>query len=340
MKPYRIGVLVSGGPAPGINSVISALVIEASNAGAEVVGVYDGFEGLMAGRVDAVQMLAPADVARVHTQGGSLLRTSRADPTRDAAALQRTIESLNRLRIARLVTIGGDGTASHAAALAAAADGRVRVAHAPKTIDNDLPLPGNTPTLGFETARAAGTVEAANLLEDARTTKRWVIAVVMGRSTGHLALGIGLAAGATITVIPEEFARESIRLEDVLILLESSVLKRRTQGHAHGLAIVGEGIIARFPPAEIEKISNGPVARDEHGMLRLGEIPLGTALREGLQRRFAQRKDRVPVVDVTLGYSLRCAPPLPFDIDYARALGHGAVRFLLSDPPSGDLRIG
>jgi Phosphofructokinase len=83
--------------------------------------------------------------------------------------------------------------------------GRIRVCHVPKTIDNDLPLPGETPTFGFETARQHGFEIVHSLMEDSRTTHRWYFVVVMGRTAGHLALGVGKAAGATLSVIPEEF---------------------------------------------------------------------------------------------------------------------------------------
>ena len=85
-----------------------------------------------------------------------------------------------------------------------ASDGSIRVVHVPKTIDNDLPLPGDVPTFGYTTARHLGSSIVANLMEDSRTTRRWYLVVTMGRNAGFLALGIGKSAGATLTVIPEE----------------------------------------------------------------------------------------------------------------------------------------
>ena len=93
--------------------------------------------------------------------------------------------------------------------------GTIRVAHVPKTIDNDLPLPGSTPTFGFETARQLGVPIVRNLAEDARTTSRWYLIVSMGRAAGHLALGIGKAAAATLTIIPEEFAGRQVTLDEL-----------------------------------------------------------------------------------------------------------------------------
>ena len=107
----RLGILVGGGPAPGINSTISAATIEAVNSGLEVIGILDGFEHLMKGEADAVRPLAISDVSRIHFQGGSILRTSRANPTRRPEDLRRTVKALNELGVTYLVTIGGDDTA-------------------------------------------------------------------------------------------------------------------------------------------------------------------------------------------------------------------------------------
>ncbi len=336
----RLGILVGGGPAPGINSAISATTIEAVNAGLEVVGLYDGFEHLMEGRANAVRPLTIADVSRIHFQGGSILRTSRMNPTRDPEALRRTVRGLQELAITCLVTIGGDDTAFAAFEVAKAAQGAIRVAHIPKTIDNDLPLPGGMPSFGFETARHVGTELVLNLMEDSRTTNRWFFVVVMGRKAGHLALGIGKAAGATLTIIPEEFPQTPVALRDVGLVLEGAILKRRVMGRKDGVAVIAEGIGEKLDPEEIAKMPGVEVVYDPYGHIRLGEIPLTTILKREVQRRFAARNEQLPIVDVTLGYELRCAPAIPFDIDYTRTLGYGAVRFLLSEHADERLRQG
>ena len=120
----RVGSLVGGGPAPGINGTISAAAIEAVNSGLEVVGIYDGFEHLAAGETDAVRPLEISDASRIHSQGGSILRTSRANPTRRPEDLQRTVESLRSLGITYLITIGGDDTAFSAFEVAKSASRR------------------------------------------------------------------------------------------------------------------------------------------------------------------------------------------------------------------------
>jgi 6-phosphofructokinase 1 len=340
MSPARLGILVGGGPAPGINSVISSVTIEASNSSLAVTGIYDGFEHLIAGRTDQVRPLAISDVSRIHFQGGSIIRTSRANPTRRQEELQRVVQTIREMGLSYLVTIGGDDTAFAASEVARTADGAIRVAHVPKTIDNDLPLPGGMPTFGFETARHVGTQTVLNLMEDSRTTNRWYFVVVMGRTAGHLALGIGNAAGATLTLIPEEFSGEDISLDAVARLIEGAILKRRAMGQKHGLAVIAEGIGAKLDPQELAQVPGVAVEYDPYGHIRLGEIPLATILRRGVQRRFASRDEQISIVESTLGYELRSAPPIPFDIDYTRTLGYGAVRFLLSQPAEENLRHG
>ena len=168
------------------------------------------------------------------------------------------------------------------------------------------------------------------MMEDSRTTGRWFIVVVMGRKAGHLALGIGKAAGATLTIIPEEFHNERIRLDDVAAVIDAAIIKRRTQGRTYGLAIVAEGIGEKLDPEELAQLAGVQIAYDPYGHISLSDLPLAALLKQRVQKRYQDRGERLAVVEVTLGYELRCAPPIPFDIDYTRTLGYGAVRFLLS----------
>ena len=247
----RWGVLVGGGPAPGINGVISAATIEAiETEGCEVIGFMDGFKHLIKGmesfkellRSDAPQSdtskgdarcwrkLLIEDVKSINLRGGSILRTARANPTKSEQDMQNVLAVLRQLNVTRLVTIGGDDTAFSASEVYARAGGSIRVAHVPKTIDNDLPLPGSTPTFGFETARHVGTGIVRNLAEDAHTTSRWYIVVSMGRAAGHLALGIGKSAAATVVIIPEEFKERKVTLQEVCDIIIGSVLRARPAG--------------------------------------------------------------------------------------------------------------
>jgi len=321
------GILVGGGPAPGINGVIGSAAIHAAHAGARVVGIFDGFQWLMQGETAHVRELRPEDVSRIHLEGGSILRTSRANPTKDEADLGRVVASLDRLGVDHLVTIGGDDTSFSARRVAEVAKGRIRVVHVPKTIDNDLPLPPGIPTFGFETAReqAAHVVQA--LAADCRTTRRWFFVIMMGRTAGHLALGAGKAGGATLTVIPEEFPGKRIRIERVVRVLEGAIVKRLSLGRPDGVAVIAEGVAERFDP-EDPILKDAP--RDEHGHVRLAEVPLGKVLRTAVREALAARGIKITLGDKDVGYELRCVSPTAFDRDYTRDLGVGAVRALLA----------
>src|ERR687887_1061982 len=267
----KIGILCGGGPAPGINSVISAATIEAVNTGWEVVGILDGFDHLIKGETAYAHPLAIPDVSRIHTQGGSILFTSRANPTtRDPEAddpdwrLKNCVRTLDELGVGALVTIGGDDTAFSAAKVAEAAGGAIRVAHVPKTIDNDLPLPGGMPTFGFETARSVGVELVGNLMTDAMTTRRWFFVLAMGRSAGHLALGIAKAAGATGAVIAEEFPSDQpIRLSHLVDLLDAAMLKRLSHGRPFGVFVLAEGLALRLAEDDLRR-AMPDVEQDEH----------------------------------------------------------------------------
>jgi len=202
----------------------------------------------------------------------------------------------------------------------------------PKTIDNDLPLPGEIPTFGFETARQVGSDLVQNLMEDSRTTGRWYFVVVMGRSAGHLALGIGKSTGATLSVIPEEF-QGPVHIDTVCDILEGAILKRAALwNRPDGVAVIAEGLLERVAPEELQKISGVRIARDSYGHLRLAELDLAYVLKTLVEQRFAARGTPITIVHKNIGYELRSAPPIAFDCEYVRTLGYGAVEFLLNPP--------
>jgi ATP-dependent phosphofructokinase / diphosphate-dependent phosphofructokinase len=320
------GLLVGGGPAPGINGVIGAAAIVAHRSGARVIGCLYGFKWLMQGDTTHVRDLREDDVASIHLLGGSILHTSRANPTKRDEDLAKVVGALDALGVDHLITIGGDDTAYSARRVAETAGGRIRVVHVPKTIDNDLPLPEGIPTFGYETARELATTVIENLIEDCRTTGRWFFVVLMGRKSGSLALGAGKAAGAPITLIPEEFPEGPIRLGDVVRTIEGAVVKRRAQGRDDGVVVVAEGIAERLDPDDLEMLKD--VARDEHGHIRLAEVPLGRVLRNAVSEALAARGIRIATGEKDVGYELRCGKPGAFDRDYTRDLGAGAVQAL------------
>jgi 6-phosphofructokinase 1 len=328
-----LAILVGGGPAPGINAVIAAATIEARNHGVRVLGCYDGFRWLVQGDAQHVVELAIQDISRIHFDGGSVLRTSRTNPTRTPDGIRRTADTLGLLGVNHLITIGGDDTAFAAAQLAKAMAG-LTVVHVPKTIDNDLPLPSDIVTFGFTTACNLGKDLVRNLMEDAATTDRWFFLTVMGRHAGHLALGIGGAAGATLTVIAEEFPEARIGLDRLADILEGAVLKRRAHGREHGVALLSEGLAEKLDPATL-----GPVERDQYGNVRLTELELGRLLKERVSASLRARGIDTTIVAKDLGYELRCAAPGAHDIQYCRSLGYWATRFLLEGGSSAMVTI-
>lgn len=326
-KRETVGIIVGGGPAPGINGAISSATIEAINQGKSVLGIKGGFKSLFEGDINCAIPLTMDDVSRIHTEGGSILRTSREYPERVKEKFGILMSALKGLGIKYLVTIGGEGTLFMANWIEREARGTVSVVHVPKTIDNDIPLPGNTPTFGYETARHWGVEIVENIMEDARTTGRWYFISTMGRHAGHLALGIGKAAGATVTLIPEEFRDEKISFKKVADILAGSVIKRLSRNKDHGVAVLAEGLSEKFDIEELSQYEQ--MEKDETGRIRLSEIQLGRVLKNIVMRILESMGIKVTIVDKNIGYELRAADPIPFDVEYTRNLGYGAMRYLL-----------
>jgi 6-phosphofructokinase 1 len=325
-----MAILVGGGPAPGINAVMAAATIRARLSGALVLGVQDGFKNLMEegparGRV--VRSLEIQDVSRIHFRGGSALGTSRANPTRCPEDLDTVVRTLQRHGVDKLITIGGDDTAFSASCVADRAGGSIRVVHVPKTIDNDLDLPPSIDSFGYQTARSVGVQIVQNLMMDAKTTSRWYIVVAMGRKAGHLALGIGKAAGATLTIIPEEFGEGTVSLDRMADIVAASVIKRRAEGRPDGIVVVAEGLALKIDPEELGKLAN--VERDAHDHVRLAEIDFGELLKQGVRKRLDSFGIDATVVSKNLGYELRSADPVPYDMEYCRDMGYCAAKYLL-----------
>lgn len=323
-----VAILVGGGPAPGINGVISAATIRCLADGRKVLGIEQGFKWIMQGDVSKVTPLTIEQVSRLHFRGGSILKTARANPTKNPAHLAQAIKSFAQLGVTGLITIGGDDTCFSALTLERSAQGRLRVVHVPKTIDNDLDLPQGVPTFGFQTARHVGAYAVKSILEDARTTAHWFFVVAMGRKAGHLALGIGKAAGATLTLIPEEFPERPVKLAKVADILAGAIIKRLSQGREDGVAVVAEGVAEVMNPDDFTALAS--VSRDEHGHVELADLDLGRALKEEVLKRLKPYGLSPTIRLKDIGFELRCADPIPFDMEYSRDLGCCAAEFLIS----------
>jgi 6-phosphofructokinase 1 len=327
IAPKKLAILVGGGPAPGINSVIGAATIRAAVEGVEVLGIKDGFKWLMEGDINYFKELTIQNVSRIHFRGGSYIGISRANPTKDKKHLESTVTSLLRLNVDKLITIGGDDTAYSAMKVDEMAAGRIKVVHVPKTIDNDLDLPHGISTFGFQTARHIGVELVKNLMVDAQTTSRWYFVVSMGRKAGHLALGIGKATGATLTLIPEEFNSKIIGLSHMVDVLVGAIIKRMSYGKKDGVAIIAEGLVEHLNPKELESLVT--VERDAHDNIRIAEVNFGEILKYKVQERLKEFGLKSTIVAKNIGYELRCADPIPFDMEYTRDLGYSAAQFIL-----------
>jgi ATP-dependent phosphofructokinase / diphosphate-dependent phosphofructokinase len=322
----KLAIVVCGGPAPGINSVIGAATIRACLSNVEVLGIQDGFRWLMAGDTDHVMPLSIADTSRIHFRGGSHIGISRDSP-RTTEDMNRMLDALTRMGIGKLITIGGDGTAFMAHSIVKAAGGRLRVVHVPKTIDNDIDLPHDASTFGFQTARHVGCEIVENLMVDAKTTSRWYFVVAQGRKAGHLGLAIGKAAGATLSLIPEEFPRASTRFATIVDTLAGAIIKRLSYGRSDGVAMLAEGLAECVDPEELGEYTDVP--RDVRGNIRVAQINLCDILKIAVQRRLAEFTIKTTIMAKAIGYELRCADPIPFDMEYTRDLGYCAARHII-----------
>jgi 6-phosphofructokinase len=167
-----------------------------------------------------------------------------------------------------------------------------------------------------------------NLMVDAKTTSRWYFVTAMGRKAGHLALGIGKAAGATLTLLPEEFSGRRIRLKTVVDTLSGAIVKRLSHGRRDGVAILAEGLVLSIDPADLAQVDE--VEKDAHGHVRIDEVNISEILKAQVRARLKPFGLKATIVAKNIGYELRCADPIPSDMDYTRDLGYCAAKYLLS----------
>ena len=324
-SPGKIGIIVSGGPAPGINGVISAAVSEACNRNVPIVGIRGGFRHISHGVPHCVVELNASVVAGIHSTGGSILGTSRFNPLSEMESQEQFLRALAEHEIDKLIVIGGEGSAYVSYNLSQVAK-HLQIVHVPKTIDNDLILPNKYPSFGFETARYIGTNILETLMTDAETCERWFLVTSMGRKAGFLALGLGVASAAPLTLIPEEFADSNPTPEHVARIIYTSIKKRYEAGNRWGVAILAEGILDMLDPSGSAVLENCP--RDEMGRIRYSLIELGDVLLPPLRKMLKADGISMSINVKNLGYELRCHRPVSFDIEYTTFLGYGAVKLL------------
>ncbi|HAH58041.1 MAG: 6-phosphofructokinase [Lentimicrobium sp.] len=326
-----IAILAGGGPAPGINSVISSIAKVFIKDGYKVIGLHQGYKTLFSDTPDMIEIdFALAD--RIHNQGGSALEMSRHKPKDMDFNTGFFIKNDIRL----LVTIGGDDTASTANRISKfliSNDVKIQNIHVPKTIDNDLPLPDGIPTFGYQSAKQEGVRLATTVYEDARTSGNWFMVSAMGREAGHLAFGIGAACHYPMIIIPEMFNQTEVTFERILRLVVSSMIKRKILGISYGTAIVSEGVFHFMTDDEIRS-SSIVFTFDEHGHPELGNVSKAHIFNMLLQRKVKELNLNIKSRPVELGYELRCVQPIAFDMLYCSLMGIG-VKILFDEGFSG-----
>ena len=330
-----IAILTGGGPAPGMNTVVGSVSKTFMQQGYRVIGLHGGYSGLFNPNprtVDIDFMLADD----IFNRGGSFLKMSRFKPSDKNFAEDFNLSFFKENNIKLLVTVGGDDTASTANRIAKFLTEKnypIANIHVPKTIDNDLPLPSGSPTFGYQSAKAAGTVIGTTVYEDARTSENWFLVAAMGRSAGHLAFGIGSACHYPMIVIPEMFNKTEITVEKIVNLVISSIIKRKIMGINYGAAMISEGVFHELSDEEIKK-SGVHFSYDDHGHPELGKVSKAHIFNEMLENKLTAIGLKVKSRPVEIGYEVRCCTPVAFDLVYCSQLGMGVYK-LFSENKTG-----
>lgn len=337
-----IAILAGGGPAPGINAVISSVAKVFLKDGYRVIGLHEGYKTLFNGKPNMIDIdFGLAD--KIHNQGGSILSMSRHKPKDEEFSTDFFVKNDVKL----LVTIGGDDTASTANRISKYLAGNNVILsniHVPKTIDNDLPLPDGIPTFGYQSAKQEGVRLATTVYEDARTSGNWFVVSAMGREAGHLAFGIGAACHYPMIIIPEMFDKVEVTFERIMNLIVSSMIKRKLLGINYGVVIISEGVFHFMTDEEIIK-SGITFTYDDHGHPELGNVSKAHIFNMLLQLKLKDLKINIKSRPVELGYELRCVQPIAFDMLYCALLGMGVKRLfdqgltgcMVVSGPNGDI---
>lgn len=299
----KIGILTGGGDCPGLNPVIRAVVRKACNEGDEVVGIKDGWKGLM--EADTVKLDLTA-ISGILSRGGTILGTSRTNPYKKEGGVSKVKENFQKLKLDSLIVVGGEDTLGVAAKLTK--DGIPNIIGIPKTIDNDLS--STDYTFGFDTAVNIAMEAIDRLHTTAESHHRVIVVEIMGRHAGWIATYAGIAGGADVILIPEL----PVDIDEVCALLK----KRHSRGKRFSIVAVAEG--AQFKKGTMvlqeEKL-------DEFGHVRLGGI--GERLAGEIEKKIGY-ETRVSV----LGHIQRGGTPTAFDRVLGTRFGVKAVELAKS----------
>jgi 6-phosphofructokinase 1 len=330
-----IVILTGGGPAPGMNTVVGSIAKTFISNGYRVLGLHGGYKGLFSENPNFTEIdFLMAD--SIFNRGGSFLVMSRYKPTKEDFEKNFNLDFFKGNNIQLLVTIGGDDTASTANRVAkylSEHNHSISNIHVPKTIDNDLPLPLQRPTFGYESAKSEGARLATTVYEDARTSNNWFVVCAMGRSAGHLAFGIGSAAHYPMIVIPEMFNKSTITVDKIVKLAISSIVKRQILGINYGAVMISEGVFHELSDEELNK-SGVSFSYDDHGHPELGKVSKAHIFSEMVDKRVAELGLKTKIRPVELGYELRCQSPSAYDLVYCTELGIGVYQ-LFSEGNTG-----
>lgn len=338
-----IALLCAGGPAPGINTVISTISKVFLKDGYRVIGIHDGYKNLFNGEAETVDIdFSYAD--RIFPRGGSSLRMSRHKPKNS----EFTADFFTENNVKLLVTIGGDDTASTANRIAKFLKSEkvaIQNIHVPKTIDNDLPLPDRTPTFGFNSAKDMGVHIGNTVYEDARTSGNWFVVSMMGRSAGHLAFEVGTSCHFPIIILPEMFNKTKITFDKIVNLIISSMIKRKIEGIDYGVAMVSEGVFHQLDDDEIQNCGIN-FTYDDHGHPELGNVSKAHIFNILVQQKLKKVGVNIKSRPVELGYELRCCRPVAYDLTLCTLLGMGVKKLfdqgqtgcIVSTSPRADIQ--
>ena len=328
-------ILCGGGPAPGMNSVSMSVAKTFLAKGYRVIGLHAGYSGLFSKNA-RTEDLTFAIADRYFNRGGSYLEMSRFKPTDADFENNFNLDLFKDNNIKLLVTIGGDDTASTANRISkflAAKGYPIANIHCPKTIDNDLPLPANAPTFGYNSAKNEGAHLARTVYEDARTSGNWLVISAMGRTCGSLALGIGEATHCPMTIIPEMFNKTEICLDKVVKLSISAILKRKVMGINYGTIVAAEGLFHEFKAEEMEA-AGVKFSYDDHGHPELGKVSKAVLFNDLLEAEYKKIGIKVKSRPVEIGYDVRCQDPVAYDVTYCTELAMGVYQ-LFSEGKTG-----
>ena len=322
-----IVILTGGGPAPGMNTVVGTIAKTFLSNGYRVIGLHGGYKGLFSPTqktTDIDFLLADS----IFNRGGSYLMMSRYKPSQEDFDKNFNLDFFKNNNIQLLVTVGGDDTASTANRIAkflAAKNYPIANIHVPKTIDNDLPLPSNIPTFGYHSAKSEGTKIATTVYEDARTSGTWFVVSAMGRSAGHLALGIGATCHYPMIVIPEMFNRTDITIDKIVNMAISAIIKRKIMGLSYGAIMISEGVFHAFSHTDLEA-AGVKFTYDDHGHPELGKISKAQMFNELLEKKLDKLGISIKSRPVEIGYEVRCVTPIAYDLMYCSQLGMGVYQ--------------